>query len=66
MLLSSEDGKTGIYLAGSLLDGSSAGSLTFGNNVLCASSEASSPNPQIGATAKFEIMGLEVWGLSGA
>ena len=65
----SDDGKTGIYLAQSLLDGSSAKCVTFDNEVLCAE-EGEEGNatgtgvPKLeGRTAKFEIIGLEVWGL---
>ncbi len=65
----SEDGKTGLYIASSLLDGSSAKSMTFDNDVLCAEEEIPDNQGSMGAarlegrTAKFEIIGLEVWGL---
>jgi len=62
-----DDGKTGIYLASSLLDGSSAKCMTFGNDVLCAEEEVEETGMGVarleGRTAKFEIIGLEVWGL---
>ncbi|KIM21395.1 hypothetical protein M408DRAFT_333476 [Serendipita vermifera MAFF 305830] len=64
-----DDGKTGLYLASSLLDGSSAKSKTFDNDVLCAEEDVVENSNSMGAprlegrTAKFEIIGLEVWGL---
>lgn len=66
----SDDGKTGLYLDSNLLDGSSAKSMTFDNDILCAEEEGD-PNaisgmgvPRLeGRTAKFEVIGLEVWGL---
>jgi hypothetical protein len=64
----SDDGKTGIYLAQNLLDGSSAKCQTFDNDILCAEGEEENATgmgvPKLeGRTAKFEIIGLEVWGL---
>ncbi|PVF94937.1 TLD-domain-containing protein [Serendipita vermifera] len=62
------DGKTGLYLASDLLEGSSARCMTFDNDILCAEETADgrgathSTQPN-GRTAKFEIIGLEVWGL---
>jgi hypothetical protein len=63
-----EDGKTGIYLASNLLEGSSAKCMTFDNDILCAEDfvdgrGAAHPAQLKGRTAKFEIIGLEVWGL---
>ena len=65
----SDDGKTGIYLAQNLLDGSSAKCMTFHNDVLCAeegeeeNATGMGVSKSEGRTAKFEIIGLEVWGL---
>jgi hypothetical protein len=64
MLLTSlnrEDGKTGLYLSSALLEGSSARCITFNNDVLCG--EPGIESAAEGKTTKFEVMGLEVWGL---
>jgi len=62
----SNDGKTGIYLARSLLDRSSALRMTFENDILCAeegdeeiATVTDRPKSE-SRTAKFEII---VWGL---
>ncbi|KAF7307892.1 Zn(2)-C6 fungal-type domain-containing protein [Mycena kentingensis (nom. inval.)] len=52
------DGHYGLYLDDSLLDGSSARCPTFDNEALC-----SSPTRKRDGTAKFECVGLEVWGV---
>jgi len=56
-----EDGKTGLYLSSALLEGSSARSITFNNDVLCG--EPGIDGAAEGKMTKFEVMGLEVWGL---
>ncbi|KAF9782422.1 TLD-domain-containing protein [Thelephora terrestris] len=54
------DGKYGLYLDDTLLDGSSAWCLTFGNEPLC-----SDLGHDQGDTVTFECVGLEVWGIGG-
>jgi hypothetical protein len=61
-VLNSEDGKTGLYLDSTLLNGSSARSATFDNEVLCVEEDDSLASV-ISRTVKFEVIGLEVWGL---
>nr|VWP00784.1 Transcription factor MBP1 [Ganoderma boninense] len=51
------DGRYGLWLDESLIDGSSARCLTFGNEPLC------SAGPRKGDTVTFECVGLEVWGI---
>lgn len=60
-----DDGKTGLFISSSLLEGSSARCITFNNDILCAeeTDEAAVEMRIEGRTAKFEIIGLEVWGL---
>lgn len=48
----------GIWVDSGLLDGSSARSVTFGNDVLC-----SAGRPGAGGEVDFELVGLEVWGI---
>jgi len=60
------DGKYGLFLDSSLLDGSSAPCPTFDNEVLCAPKSSGS---QISyktkkGTIRFECVGLEAWGIS--
>lgn len=54
------DGKYGLYLDVTLLDGSSAWCPTFANEPLCSDS-----GHKQGDTVTFECVGLEVWGLGG-
>ncbi|PIL26353.1 hypothetical protein GSI_12109 [Ganoderma sinense ZZ0214-1] len=51
------DGRYGLWLDESLIDGSSARCLTFDNEPLC------SAGPRKGDTVAFECVGLEVWGI---
>lgn len=52
------DGKYGLFLDSDILDGSSATCPTFDNDVLCS-------DPEDGkGTARFECVGLEVWGIA--
>jgi len=51
------DGHYGLYLDDTLLDGSSARSITFGNEPLC------SKGPRKGENVAFECVGLEIWGM---
>lgn len=51
------DGQYGLYLDESLLDGSSAHCLTFGNDPLCTL------GPKKAGAIKFECVGLEVWSI---
>ncbi|KAI0270440.1 TLD-domain-containing protein [Gloeopeniophorella convolvens] len=51
------DGRYGLYLDDTLFEGSSARCPTFNNEPLC------SLEPTQGGTAKFECVGLEVWGV---
>ena len=51
------DGRYGLWLDESLIDGSSARCLTFDNEPLC------SPGPRKGDAVTFECVGLEVWGI---
>jgi len=51
------DGKYGLFLDSNILDGSSAPCPTFDNEILCS-------DPEDGTgTARFECVGLEVWGI---
>ena len=52
------DGKYGLYLDDTLLDGSSAWCPTFANEPLC-----SDLGHKQGDTVTFECVGLEVWGV---
>lgn len=54
------DGKYGLYLDDTLLDGSSAWCPTFANEPLC-----SDLGHKQGDTVAFECVGLEVWGVGG-
>jgi hypothetical protein len=54
------DGKYGLYLDDTLLDGSSAWCPTFANDPLCSDSDHKQ-----GDTVTFECVGLEVWGVGG-
>jgi hypothetical protein len=72
--LISDDGETGIYLAQSLLDGSSMKCTIIYNDTLCAeegeeedATEAGVPKGE-NRTANFEIIGLEerAWWLASA
>ncbi|KAJ7054693.1 TLD-domain-containing protein [Mycena amicta] len=54
------DGNYGLYLDDSLLDGSSARCLTFDNEPLCSPASRSGQGKSM---AKFECVGLEVWGV---
>ncbi|KAG8867586.1 oxidation resistance protein 1 [Serendipita sp. 405] len=56
-----DDGKTGLFLSASLLEGSSAKCMTFDNDILCSEEELGDPRSR--HSAKFEVIGLEVWGL---
>ncbi|KAG8807500.1 oxidation resistance protein 1 [Serendipita sp. 399] len=58
-----DDGKTGLFLSASLLDGSSTRCITFNNDVLCAEDELGDPATRLNEAVKFEVIGLEVWGL---
>ncbi|KAM5534141.1 hypothetical protein V8D89_012161 [Ganoderma adspersum] len=51
------EGRYGLWLDESLIDGSSARCLTFDNEPLC------SAGPRKGDTVTFECVGLEVWGI---
>ncbi|CAL1697514.1 unnamed protein product [Somion occarium] len=51
------DGRYGLYLDETLLDGSSAPCPTFDNDPLCSS------GPRQGVGYRFECVGLEVWGI---
>ncbi|KAG7439983.1 TLD-domain-containing protein [Guyanagaster necrorhizus] len=50
------DGSYGLYIEKSLLEGSSAKCLTFGNEVLCSPGRT-----RAGGAVPFECVGLEVW-----
>ncbi|KAK0184716.1 TLD-domain-containing protein [Armillaria mellea] len=50
------DGSYGLYVDKSLLEGSSARCLTFGNDVLCSPGRM-----RAGGAVPFECVGLEVW-----
>ncbi|KAK0429587.1 TLD-domain-containing protein [Armillaria borealis] len=50
------DGSYGLYVDKSLLEGSSARCLTFGNDVLCSPGKM-----RAGGAVPFECVGLEVW-----
>ncbi len=50
------DGSYGMYVDKSLLEGSSARCLTFGNDVLCSPGRM-----RAGGAVPFECVGLEVW-----
>ncbi|KAK0200648.1 TLD-domain-containing protein [Desarmillaria ectypa] len=52
------DGSYGLYIDESLLDGSSARCLTFGNEVLCSPGKM-----RAGGAVPFDCVGLEVWRL---
>jgi len=54
------DGKYGLYLDDTLLDGSSAWCPTFANEPLC-----SDLGHKQGDSVTFECVGLEVWGIGG-
>ena len=54
------DGKYGLYLDVTLVDGSSAWCPTFANEPLC-----SDLGYKQGETVTFECVGLEVWGVGG-
>jgi hypothetical protein len=56
----SSDGKYGLYVDDTLLDGSSAMCPTFANEPLC-----SELGHKQGDTVTFECVGLEVWGVGG-
>lgn len=51
------EGRYGLYLDDTLIDGSSAWCPTFGNEPLC------STGPRQGENVRFECVGLEVWGV---
>ncbi|TBU40035.1 TLD-domain-containing protein [Dichomitus squalens] len=51
------DGRSGLWLDDTLIDGSSARCLTFDNEPLC------SAGPRRGEAVTFECVGLEVWGI---
>ncbi|KAK0454161.1 TLD-domain-containing protein [Desarmillaria tabescens] len=51
-----DDGAYGLYIDKSLLEGSSARCVTFGNEVLCSPGRA-----RAGGAVGFECVGLEVW-----
>ncbi|KAF9442810.1 TLD-domain-containing protein, partial [Macrolepiota fuliginosa MF-IS2] len=52
------DGSYGLYLDDTLYEGTSAHSITFGNEVLCSS------GPRLaGGAVGFECVGVEVWGV---
>jgi hypothetical protein len=54
--INNRDGRYGLYLDDTLLDGSSARCPTFDNEPLCSSSGAKK-----GGNVTFECVGLEVW-----
>lgn len=60
----SRDGHYGLYLDETLYEGSSARCLTFNNDPLCSSSGPGPDGGGGGATATFECVGLEVWGVA--
>lgn len=54
------DGRYGLYVDRELMRGSSARCPCFANEILCAS--GSEPGP-VDRTERFNIMGVEVWGV---
>jgi len=54
-IIPNRDGRYGLYLDDTLLDGSSARCPTFENEPLC------SPGTRKGGNVTFECVGLEVW-----
>lgn len=55
LMRTSRDGRYGLYLDDTLIDGSSACCPTFENEPLC------SAGPKKGGNVSFECVGLEVW-----